>query len=89
VIEVLVRMWEAKAAPDRFAEAAEYARNTMLPAARDAEGNLGAEAYASVEQGRVVVITHWLAEHADGWTEPDPPAGLWARPPHAWTFTPL
>ncbi len=78
---VLARMWEARVDPGRVEEALGWVRGVVVPAAQQA-GCDRAALFRTVD--RVVLITWW--EPDEGWQEPDPPAGLLARPPHAWTF---
>jgi hypothetical protein len=66
-------MWEARAAPGRADELIAWAV---------ANAPAGAEVYRSAD-GRVVVID------GTGAGLPDPPAGLLARPAHAWRFEPV
>ena len=63
-------MWEAKAAPERAEELLAWALEHAPPAA---------QVYRSAD-ARVVVIDE------TGTGLPEAPAGLLARPPHAWPF---
>jgi hypothetical protein len=66
-------MWEAKAADDRADELLAWVLEHAAPDAR---------VYRSAD-GRVVVIDDGSA------ALPEVPAGLLARPAHAWHFTPV
>lgn len=83
---VVVRMWEARVAPGRLAEAEAWLRAAVLAPAL-AAGALAAEGFrAAGPEERLVAITRWAGEPE--WVEPDPPAALVARA-HAWAFEPL
>jgi hypothetical protein len=68
-------MWEARAVPERLEELVAFARAHADPAA--------AIYRADGPEPRVVVID------PTGRGLPQPPAGLAARAPHAWSFTPV
>jgi hypothetical protein len=86
VSETVVRMWEARVAPGRLAEAEAWMRTSVLAPAL-AAGALAAEGFrAAAPEERLVAITRWAS--ADEWVEPDPPVDLIARA-HAWGFAPI
>lgn len=83
---VVVRMWEARVAPGRLAEAEDWMRASVLAPAL-AAGALAAEGFrAAGEEERLVAITRW-ADSGD-WVEPEPPVDLIPRA-HAWQFEPI
>lgn len=82
---MLVRMWEARAHPAGFDELLVWVREVAVPRLETSVGHLHSEVFQAVDH-RIVVISRWDGDPA---TVPEPPAGLVARAPHAWDFTPV
>jgi heme-degrading monooxygenase HmoA len=83
-------MWEARAVDGRVNDLADWARRTHLPAGAD--GFVNGTVYVSADGGdRVVVVAHWRdAAAVEAYAGDDAgAAGLLAREPHVWLFTPL
>jgi hypothetical protein len=83
--DVIARMWEVRARPERFTELLSWVCDTALPAVEVLPQHVSSEVYSSTDH-RIVVISHWRTDPAD---LAKPPAGLIARDPHAWDFTPV
>jgi quinol monooxygenase YgiN len=82
---VITRMWEVRAERDGFDRLLGWVRDVAVPAISAEPGHSRTEVYRS-DDDRIVVISHWTDAPRD---LPEPPAGLAARPPHAWNFTPV
>jgi hypothetical protein len=82
---VIVRMWEARAEPERFTELLTWVCETGLPQLEAQPLHVSSEVFSSADQ-RIVVISRW-----NGTPQPlaDPPRRLMARPPHSWDFVPV
>jgi hypothetical protein len=80
---MIVRMWEVRAEPRRFAQLIEWVCDRALPAIEVSPLHMGSEVFSSTDH-RVVVISKWRGSPED---LPTPPATLVARPPHSWDFT--
>jgi hypothetical protein len=76
----MVRMWEARCASGRTAEAVAWVQQRVVPSAR-AAGAVATEVFRS--EDRVVLLTRWPA--STGWTEPTPDPAIVERC-HAWPF---
>jgi hypothetical protein len=83
--DVIVRMWEVRAHPQRHADLVTWVCDTAVPAIEVEPLHIASEVFASADN-RVVVISRWR-----GTPRPlaDPPAHLVARSPHTWDFTPV
>ena len=81
--DVIVRMWEVRAEPARFAELMAWVCETALPRIEVEPLHIASEVFSSTDH-RLVVISKWRSAPVP---LPDPPAGLAARPPHSWDFT--
>ncbi|MFD0558557.1 hypothetical protein FB566_4505 [Stackebrandtia endophytica] len=79
---MITRMWEVRAEPTRFDALLDWVRDDALPTV-SGPSLVSSQVYRS-EDHRIVVITTFDGAVVD---LPEPPAGLAARPPHAWTFT--
>jgi hypothetical protein len=80
---VIVRMWEARAHPHRFADLLSWVCDTAVPAIEVHPLHVTSEVFSSTDQ-RIVVISKWRSG-ARGL--PEPPEHLLARSPHEWDFT--
>jgi hypothetical protein len=83
--DVIVRMWEARAYPDGFADLLDWVCDTAVPALEAATGHVGTEVFSAADR-RIVVISRWRGAPA---AMPEPPGHLVPRDPHAWDFTPV
>lgn len=83
--DVIARMWEIRAHPQRFADLLDWVCETAVPAIEVEPLHIASEVFSSTDN-RVVVISKW---RGDPRPLPDPPAGLAARSPHTWDFTPV
>lgn len=83
--DVIVRMWEVRAHPHRFADLLNWVCETALPAVEVEPLHMSSEVFSSTDN-RVVVISKWR-----GNPRPlaDPPTDLMARSPHCWDFAPV
>jgi hypothetical protein len=84
MVDVIVRMWEVRADPDRVPELIAWVCDTALPAVEHHPGHAGSEVFSATD--RVVVISRWRGEPVPLSAPPD---GLVARPPHEWDFAPV
>lgn len=82
---MIVRMWEARAYPEGFADLLSWVCEAAVPALEQAPGHLTTEVFSAADH-RVVVISRWRGAPA---TMADPPGHLVPRAPHAWDFTPV
>ncbi|WP_203657649.1 hypothetical protein [Actinocatenispora rupis] len=82
---MIVRMWEARAYRDGFAELLDWVCEDAVPGLESAPGHLDTEVFSAADR-RVVVISRWRGEPA---VMPEPPGHLVPRDPHAWDFTPV
>ena len=82
---VIVRMWEARAEPARFADLLTWVCDTALPAIEVLPLHISSEVFSSTD-ARVVVISKWRGSPV---SLADPPPTLVARPPHSWDFAPV
>jgi hypothetical protein len=82
---VIVRMWEVRGHPGRFADLVSWVCETAVPSLELDPGHVASEVFASADH-RLVVISRWRGEPRD---LPRPPSRLVAREPHAWDFTPV
>lgn len=82
---VIVRMWEARAYPEGFADLLSWVCEAAVPALEREPDHLESEVFSAADQ-RIVVISRW---RGDPRPLGDPPGHLVARPPHAWDFTPV
>lgn len=82
-------MWEVRCPSGGGEAVVQWVRDEVVPGFWDDEDVVGYNAYtASGEDGeRVVVIVDYLGPA--GAALPELPAGLAARPPHAWVFSRL
>lgn len=80
---VIVRMWEVRAEPAKFADLITWVCDTALPEFDHNPLHLSSEVFSSTDH-RLVVISKWRSGPQ---TLPDPPATMLARPPHSWDFT--
>jgi hypothetical protein len=83
--DVIVRMWEVRAHPERFTELLAWVCDTALPAIEVLPLHVSSEVYSATDQ-RVVVISKWRSGPVD---LAEPPAELVARKPHSWDFAPV
>jgi hypothetical protein len=83
--DVIARMWEVRARPERFTELLAWVCDTAVPAVEVLPQHVSSEVYSSTDH-RVVVISRWRAQPVD---MAEPPGDLVARQPHAWDFTPV
>jgi hypothetical protein len=81
--DVIVRMWEVRAVPDRFTDLITWVCDSALPEIEVSPLHLASEVFSSTDN-RVVVISKWRSQPL---SLPEPPAGYAARPPHSWDFT--
>ena len=81
--DVIARMWEVRAHPQRFADLLAWVCETAVPAIEVEPAHLASEVFSSTDH-RVVVISKW---RGDPVSLPDPPARMLARTPHVWDFT--
>jgi hypothetical protein len=82
---VIVRMWEARAFPEGFAELLAWVCEAGVPELERAAGHLASEVFSAADR-RIVVISRWRGEPTD---LAEPPGHLVARDPHSWDFTPV
>ena len=82
--DVIVRMWEVRAEPERVPELVNWVCDTALPHIEFDPRHIASEVFSATE--RVVVISRWRGEPVP---LPPPPAELVARPPHGWDFAPV
>jgi len=101
---VIVRMWEARVAPDRVEEFTALVASTILPHVMSADGCLGGEVLRPLvgeddDEPRVIGITRWRDEESlrtllgPMWRV----RPMWEeleleyviRPPHVWHFEPV
>ena len=80
---VIVRMWEVRAEPARFADLISWVCDTALPEIEHSPLHISSEVFSSTDN-RVVVIVKWRSNPV---ALPEPPLRLVARPPHVWDFT--
>ncbi|MGH3735128.1 MAG: hypothetical protein ACRDT6_05845 [Micromonosporaceae bacterium] len=82
---MIVRMWEARAHPEGFADLLSWVVDDAVPRYEHDPAHISSEVFSSADF-RVVVISRWR-------TIPpplgDPPKFLVSRPPHCWDFTPV
>jgi hypothetical protein len=83
--DVIARMWEVRAHPQRFADLLAWVCERAVPAIEVEPAHIASEVFSSTDH-RVVVISKWR-----GLPVPlaDPPAELVARSPHVWDFSPV
>ena len=80
--DVIVRMWEARAEPARFADLISWVCEQALPEFDHNPLHLSSEVFSSTDH-RLVVISKWRGNPTG---LPQPPSRLVARPPHEWDF---
>lgn len=83
--DVIVRMWEVRAHPQRFADLLDWVCATALPAIEVEPLHIASEVFSSTDN-RVVVISKWRGSPR---ALADPPAEMAARSPHCWDFSPV
>jgi hypothetical protein len=83
--DVIVRMWEVRAHPQRFADLLDWVCETAVPAIEVEPLHIGSEVFSSTDN-RVVVISKWRGSPR---ALADPPPDLAARSPHSWDFSPV
>jgi hypothetical protein len=83
--DMIVRMWEVRANPERFADLIAWVCDVAVPAVEELPLHVSSEVFSSTDH-RVVVISKWRSAAVD---LAEPPAGLAARPPHSWDFVPV
>jgi len=83
--DVIVRMWEVRAHPQRFTELLTWVCETAVPAIEVEPLHIGSEIFSSTDN-RVVVISKWRGSPQ---ALADPPSELTARSPHIWDFSPV
>jgi hypothetical protein len=81
--DVIVRMWEVRAEPAKFADLIAWVCDTAVPRIEVEPLHISSEVFSSTDH-RVVVISKWRSGPVP---LPDPPPGFAARPPHSWDFT--
>jgi hypothetical protein len=83
--DVIARMWEVRAHPQRLADLIEWVCDRAVPAIEVEPLHIASEVFSSADN-RVVVISKWR-----GTPVPlaDPPAEMVARSPHCWDFAPV
>ena len=81
--DVIVRMWEVRGEPARFADLISWVCDTAVPRIEVEPLHISSEVFSSTDH-RVVVVSKWRSAPVP---MPDPPADLVARKPHAWDFT--
>ncbi len=79
---VIVRMWEARAEPARFADLISWVCDTALPELEHNALHISSEVFSSTDH-RLVVISKWRS-NPESFSEP--PSRLIARAPHVWDF---
>jgi len=84
--DVIVRMWEAQAHPEGFADLLGWVCDVALPAVEVLPEHISNEVYASSDH-RLVVISKWRGNEPP--TLADPPRHLLASRPHFWDFAPV
>jgi hypothetical protein len=82
---VIVRMWEAQARPEGFADLLAWVCDKALPDIEVLPLHVASEVYSSTDH-RIVVISKWRRGPVP---LADPPAQLVTRPPHSWDFAPV
>jgi hypothetical protein len=80
---VIARMWEVRAHPQRFADLLAWVCDRAVPAVEVEPAHVSSEVFSSTDH-RIVVISKWRG----GTPVPlaDPPADQVARTPHVWDF---
>jgi hypothetical protein len=82
---VIVRMWEVRAHPQRFSELLNWVCETAVPAVEVEPQHISSEIFSSTEH-RVVVISRWRSHPV---SLAEPPEHLAARPAYSWDFSPV
>lgn len=83
--DVIARMWEVRARPERFTELLAWVCDVAVPAVEVLPLHGSSEVYSSTDH-RIVVISRWRSGPVD---LAAPPPDLVAREPHSWDFTPV
>lgn len=83
---MIVRMWEAKAYPEGFADLLGWVCDVALPKIEVHPMHVSSEVFSSVEH-RIVVISRWRG--SDPVTLADPPSHLVAGRAKFWDFAPV
>lgn len=82
--DVIVRMWEVRGEPSKFADLISWVCDTAVPRIEVEPLHISSEVFSSTDH-RVVVVSKWRGSTPVAL--PDPPPELLARKPHAWDFT--
>jgi len=82
---VIARMWEVRALASGFDELLGWVCDRALPTLEVLPQHVSSEVFSSTDN-RIVVISKW--RHSPE-PMPTPPAGLVARSPHVWDFSPV
>ncbi len=82
---MIVRMWEARAHPEGFADLLSWVCDGALPTLETDPSHVASEVFSSADH-RIVVISKW---RRDPRSLGNPPAHLVARDPHSWDFAPV
>jgi hypothetical protein len=82
---MIARMWEVRALAKGFDELLTWVCEVAVPRLEVLPSHVSSEVFSSTDL-RIVVISKWRGEPAELLP---PPAGLTARSPHVWDFTPV
>ena len=82
---MIARMWEVRATGGGFDELLSWVCDVAVPGIEVLPQHVSSNVYSSTDK-RIVVISTW--RHSPQ-SLPVPPAGLVARSPHVWDFTPV
>ncbi|WP_213452780.1 hypothetical protein [Rhizomonospora bruguierae] len=82
---MIARMWEVRARPERFNELLSWVCDTALPGVEVLPQHVASEVFSSTDH-RIVVVSRWRMQPVE---LAAPPAGLVAREPRSWDFTPV
>ena len=85
MVDMIVRMWEARAHPEAFTDLLAWVCDSVVPGLERSPGHVTTEVFTAPDD-RIVVITRFRATPA---TIPPPPSHQVARDPHAWDFNPV
>jgi hypothetical protein len=82
---MIARMWEIRASGGGLDELLAWVCDEAVPGLEVLPQHVSSDVYSSTDN-RIVVITKWRHSPQN---LPAPPAGLIARAPHVWDFTPV
>jgi hypothetical protein len=82
---MIARMWEVRALGSSFDELLTWVCDVAVPGLEVLPQHVSSEVFSSTDK-RIVVISKWRSSPE---SMPEPPAGLVARAPHVWDFSPV